>query len=403
MLTINDATTLIKENIPARQNFLIKLNDSLGLYLAEDVVSVESSPRYTNSAMDGFAIKLPIPSKPEQLYKIVGESQAGKNFTGMLDENEAIRINTGAAVPDTADTVIRVEDTEEVDSYLKINILPDKAGKDVRYKGEEFRQGDVIIKQGTCLLAPQIALLAAVGINEVTVYKPCGITLIVTGSELVASSDSQIEEFQIRDSNMAMLVAAVNEAGGKIVSCLRVEDDEEATQQAIGQATTDIVICTGGVSVGKHDHVKGAAHFNGYNEIFWRIKQKPGKPLFFAKKGSSLFFGLPGNPVSAFMCFTHYIRPLIGYLNGVNFGWPMVAGTAITDIKNKGRRTCMIRVKLSWHQNKGYQITDAVAQGSHMLTSISQSDGYIILEPGELLHKGSIIDVYCYNSLKEFF
>lgn len=403
MLTINDATTLIKENIPVRQIFQINLDESLGLYLANNIVSTEPSPRYTSSAMDGYAIKFSDTSTLDQLYKIVGESQAGSNFTGLIGENEAIRINTGAAVPESADTVIRLEDTEEIDSYLKINTLPNKAGKDVRYKGEEFNQGDVILKQGTCLLAPQLALLASVGINNVPVYKPCEITLIITGSELVAASDSQIGAFQIRDSNMAMLVAAINETGGKVVNCIRVIDDEDATRQAIADATTDIVICTGGVSVGTHDHVKSAANFNGYDEIFWKIKQKPGKPLFFAKKGSTLLFGLPGNPVSAFMCFTHYIRPLIGYLNGLNFGWPMVAGTAITDIHNKGKRTCMIRVKLSWHQNKGYCITDAVAQGSHMLTSISESDGYIILEPGELLNKESIIDVYCYNSLKEFF
>ncbi|MGL1932291.1 MAG: molybdopterin molybdotransferase MoeA [Desulfotalea sp.] len=402
MLTIKEATSLIKSNIPNRQSILVALNDCLGLYLAEDVTAPEASPRYTNSAMDGYAIKFVDGISPDQLFKIVGESQAGAPFSGVLGENEAIRINTGAAVPESADTVIRLEDTEEINSLLKINILPNKPGKDVRYKGEEFEQGKVILKKGTCLLAPQIALLAAVGFDKFSVYKPCEITLIITGSELV-SSGSKPSEFQIRDSNMAMLVAAILEAGGKVVKTVRVPDDQDITRQAIAEATTDIVICTGGVSVGKHDHVKSSVEFNGYKEIFWRIKQKPGKPLFFAKKDSTLLFGLPGNPVSAFMCFTHYIRPVIGYLNGLNFGWPMVAGVALADIKNDGKRTCMIRVKLSWHPNSGYSIKDAVAQGSHMLTSISESDGYIILEPGDLLQKGSTIDVYCYNTLKEIF
>lgn len=402
MLTIKDATKLVIENIPERQIITVALNDCLGLFLAKDLVAPEPAPRYTNSAMDGFAIKFSPDASADQRYKIIGESQAGMEFTGTLGKHEAIRINTGAAVPASADTVIRVEDTEEDGSYLILTELPSKAGKDVRHKGEEFQTGEVILNKNTRLLAPQIALLAATGVNEVAVYKPCEVTLIVTGSELV-SAENTPEEFQIRDSNMAMIVAAIQEAGGKVAETIRIPDDATITRTTIAAAKTDIVLCTGGVSVGKHDHVKSAAEESGYKEIFWRIKQKPGKPLYFAKKDKTLLFGLPGNPVSAFMCFTHYIRPLIGHLNGLNYGWPIVAGIALQDIKNSGKRTCMIRVKLSWHPNSGYNIKDAKVQGSHMLTSISESDGYIILEPGETLTKDSTIDVYCYNSLKELF
>lgn len=402
MITINDATELVKENIPSRSSIIVDSEKSLGLHVSEDIFSPEQAPRYTNSAMDGYAFNwssLDL-SDPNKLYKLVGESQAGNHFDGVINDGEIIRINTGAALPSSADTVIRLEDTEEVDGYVKIVQPPKKQGTDVRYSGEEFEKGELLLTQGTCILAPQVALLAAVGINKVSVYKPTEVTLIITGSELVSSA-SKVGDFQIRDSNMSMLVAAVEEAGAKVVKCIRVPDDQDATRLAIANATTDIVLCTGGVSVGKHDHVKSAAASGGYEEIFWRIKQKPGKPLFFAKKDSALLFGLPGNPVSAFMCFTHYIRPLIGHLNGLNFGWPMVAGEALTDIANTGKRTCMIRVKLSWHPNSGYCITDAVAQGSHMLTSISKSDGYIIVEPGDVLKKGMTADVYCYNALKE--
>lgn len=402
MLTIKDATKLVIDNIPERQVITVDLSDCLGLFLAEDLAATEPAPRYTNSAMDGFAIKFSPDTPADQRYKIIGESQAGLEFTGTLNEHETIRINTGAAVPESADTVIRVEDTEEDGGYLTITEPPTKAGKDVRHQGEEFQIGDIILTKNTRLLAPQIALLAATGINKVPVYKPCEVTLIITGSELV-SAEHTPGEFQIRDSNMAMIVAAIQEAGGKVAETIRIPDDATVTRTTIGNAKTDIVLCTGGVSVGKHDHVKSAAEESGYKEIFWRIKQKPGKPLYFAKKDKTLLFGLPGNPVSAFMCFTHYIRPLIGHINGLNYGWPIVAGSALQDIKNTGRRTCMIRVMLSWHPNSGYSIKDAKVQGSHMLTSISESDGYIILEPGETLTKGSTIDVYCYNSLKDLF
>lgn len=402
MLTIKDATELLIKNIPQRQAVSISLGQSLGLFLAEDLAAPEPSPRYTNSAMDGYAIKFDPEAPSDQRYKIVGESQAGVEFRGIIGQHEAIRINTGAAVPESADTVIRVEDTEESAEYLIIKQLPAKAGKDVRYRGEEFREGEIILTKGTRLLAPQIALLAAMGINNVQVYRPCEVTLIITGSELV-SSDMAPTQFQIRDSNMAMIVAAIQEAGGKVAKTVRIPDDEDITRTTIAEASTDIVICTGGVSVGKHDHVKSAAENSGYQEIFWKIRQKPGKPLYFAKKDSTLLFGLPGNPVSAFMCFTHYIRPLIGHLNGFTFGWPIVAGIAQDDITNNNKRTCMIRVVLSWNQNSGYSIKDAKVQGSHMLTSISESDGYIILEPDETLKKGATIDVYCYNALKEIF
>lgn len=402
MLTIDDATALIKKHLPTRKVVELAVEDCRGLYLAEEVLAPENSPRYTNSAMDGFALNWCSikEGQPDYSYKIVGESQAGIPFTGTLKDGEVIRINTGAAVPASADTVIRVEDTEESDSSLKINTFPSVKGQNVRYQGEEFRQGQILLDKGSCLHAPQIALLTAVGITRVLVYRPCEVTLIVTGSELVAAGDS-IGEYQIRDSNMAMLLAAVADAGGRVVKSIRVPDDQKQTEAAISEAATDIVLCTGGVSVGKHDHVKSAAIHNGYEEIFWRIRQKPGKPLFFARKNDSLLFGLPGNPVSAFMCFIHYIKPLIGYLSGLNFGWPVVAATVTTDIKSKVKRPCMVRVKLFWHPNSGYSITDAVAQGSHMLTSISESDGYIILEPGQLLAEGETIDVYCYHSLKE--
>jgi molybdopterin molybdotransferase len=403
MISIEEALRIIKNNIadPVGQEY--EIADAVGRLLAEDISAPEPSPRFTNSAMDGYAarwedVRDSTPDSPVSL-KVEGESQAGFPFQGMVRTGEAVRISTGAMLAPGCDTVVRVEDTEEQDGFVRI-LAVKKQGQDVRYQGEEFQTGDLLLARRTKISAPQAALLAAVGVTRVKAYQPCQVAVLVTGSELVSSGE-KIAEHQIRDSNMLMLKAAIEESGGKVSGCRRVVDEEKATVEAIGQARADIVLCTGGVSVGRHDHVKDAAEENGYRPLFWKIRQKPGKPLFFAKKGTTLLFGLPGNPVSAFMCFAHYVRPVITALNGLPFGWPTVSGEAADDIINKGSRTNMVRVQLTWRQNGGYCITHAEKQGSHMLTSLSEADGYIILESGQTLLRGERGDVYRYDFRRE--
>ena len=403
LIAIHDALQIIQDNIHQSSLEECQLEETIGKYLAQDVLAPEPSPRYTNSAMDGYALRwqdvmAASPEKPVTL-SIVGESQAGNQFQNNVGKNEAVRISTGAVVPKDCDTVVRVEDTRE--DKDNVHILAVRCqGQDIRYQGEEFQPGDPLLSRGTRITAPRAALLASVGISTVKVFSPCRVAILVTGSELVAVGDA-IKDDQIRDSNMIMLIAAIEEAGGRVVKSIRVADDEEETKKAIAETEADIILCTGGISVGRHDHVKNAATTIGYSPLFWRIRQKPGKPLFFARKGDSLLFGLPGNPVSAFMCYTHYVRPLISALNGKTFGWPMVSGKATEDIANNGKRTNMIRVKLKWHAHGGYSITHAAKQGSHMLTSLAHADGYIILEPGETLKEGQRIDVYRYDYLRE--
>lgn len=403
MISINEALDITKNNIPSPEVQEIGIEQALEKYLAEDVHAPEPSPRYTNSAMDGYAVRWQdvcgaTPAAPVRL-QIIGESRAGTPFADAVGAGEAVRISTGAMLAAGTDTVIRVEDTQE--SKDSVNILTvQKKGQDIRYKGEEFGAGALLLNKKTRISAPQAGLLAAVGIKKIKVFRPCKVAILVTGSELVSSGES-IADYQIRDSNMIMLKSAVHEAGGEVVSCRRITDDKEATKEAIGQAAADIILCTGGVSVGRHDHVKEAAEENGFGLLFWRIRQKPGKPLYFASKEKSLLFGLPGNPVSAFMCFTHYVRPVITALNGLPFGWPTASAQAASDIANNGKRANMIRVQMTWRPNGGYCITSAEKQGSHMLTSLADADGYIILEPGQTLKSGERIDVYRYDFRRE--
>jgi molybdopterin molybdotransferase len=293
-----------------------------------------------------------------------------------------------------------VEDTREEGQIVVISAAK-RLGQDVRQRGEEFTLGDLLLHRGARIAAPQAALLASVGIDQVKVFAPCSIALLVTGSELVASG-SAIADHQIRDSNQVMLRTAIQETGAHLISCTRITDDQQATIAAIGQAQADIILCTGGVSVGRHDHVKEAAEENGFTPLFWQVRQKPGKPLYLAKKGKTLLFGLPGNPVSAFMCFTHYVRPLIGALGGRPFGWPMVSAQAVSEIANNGKRPNMIRVRQAASPSSdSYGITSAERQGSHMLTSLADADGYLILEPGQTVQINDRIVMYQYDFRSE--
>ncbi len=403
MISIEEALQIIKDNIPGPAIQEYSIEDAIGRHLTDNIYSPEASPRFTNSAMDGYAVRWEdvreaSPTLSVSL-KVVGESRAGIPYQGQVKNGEAIRINTGAMLASECDTVVRVEDTEEQDDSVRISASI-KQGQDIRRQGEEFQEGDLLLHEESIISAPQAALLASVGITKVKAYKPCEVAVMVTGSELVSNGDA-IAEHQIRDSNMIMLRAAIQESGGMVTHCSRVSDDRQATIESIGQAKADIILCTGGVSVGRHDHVKEAAEANDYAPLFWRIRQKPGKPLYLAKKDKTLLFGLPGNPVSAFMCYAHYVRPLISALNGFSFGWPTVSGEAAADIINRGKRANMIRVQLAWRPNGGFSITHAEKQGSHMLTSLSDADGYVILEPGQTLKSGERSDVYRYVFRRE--
>ncbi len=399
MISIDQAIQIIRANIPLPQAAEYTVEEATSKYLYEDVTATEPSPRFTNSAMDGYAVRWEDVNcasfdSPASV-KIIGESRAGIPFQGKVKKNECIRINTGAKLAAGCDTVVRVESAEEIDPLVNIMSVKRK-GQDVRYQGEEFQTGELLLQKGSKISAPQAGLLVSLGVESINVYKPTEVAILVTGSELVSAGES-IADHQIRDSNMIMLKTAIREAGGCVVNSYRISDQKEATIEALAQIKADIILCSGGISVGRHDHVKNAAESNGFKALFWRIRQKPGKPLYFAKKDNTLLFGLPGNPVSAFMCFTHYVRPIITSLNGLPLGWPTVSGEALNDISNQGKRPNMIRVKLTWKPNGGYCITNAKKQGSHMLTSLSDADGYIILEPNQIVKAGERIDVYTYD------
>lgn len=402
MITVQEALAILQQNLPAPRVINIPLEEALFRRLAKEIRAPEPSPRYTSSAMDGYAVRwqdvMGVDGKTSVRLQAVGESQAGIPYTKTVQEKEAIRISTGAMLPAGADTVVRVEDTREVDHEVEI-LNCRHEGQDVRRAGEEFEAGSLLLEKGLVLHPRHLALLAAVGAEQVPVYDAPRVALLITGTELAHHGDGEIKPFQVRDSNTVMLKSAILESGGSIVACLHVEDDFGATVAAMAQALaeeSDIILCSGGVSVGRHDHVKEAAMEVGFEQLFWKIKQKPGKPLFVARKGETLLFGLPGNPVSAYMCFQNYVVPSLAVMQGVSYLKKSISACAEVVIESGAKRTDFIRVVVTDEPNAVPTIRPIPRQGSHMLSSIVEADGYIMMEPGTKLLPGELTEVFMF-------
>ncbi len=398
MISINEAQKIIREQLPDPLVELTALPEALNRILAEEVQAIEPSPRYTNSAMDGYAVKWEdvkqaSESQPAEL-RIVGESQAGVPYSAALRSGEAIRISTGAMLCDGADTITPVEDTEERNGRVRIKTAG-KAGQHIRREGEEFLPGVRLLKKGARLAAPELALLASQGIASVPVYRKPGVSIIVTGSELVHYYSTP-KPWQIRDSNGLMLTSAVRNSGGEVLLSAHVGDHFDETVQTLRNAVENsrIIIFSGGVSVGPHDLVKKAAQECGFEQLFWQVKQKPGKPLFFARRENCLFFGLPGNPVSAYMCYMYYIDPVLRFLQGGEYRHSQLTGVAGAPLQNSIKRAHMMRVRLEKDSLSTVPtIYSLERQGSHMLTSLTEADGFVVLEPGRGVQTGEPVEV----------
>ena len=399
MISVQETIATIKKNQPPKKITSIKLLDSHNMVLAEEIFATIDSPPYNNSAMDGFAATWPdvensSKENPVEL-NIVGESSAGHPYDGMLGSGQAIRISTGAIVPDFLDAVIPIEHCEVAGNKVKI-LDAKKRYQHIRYAGEEFGRGDKLLDPEITINSSHIALLASLGLSEIMVYKKPDITIITTGSELIPF-EQETKSHQLRDSNTPMLLSAAKEAGANVIETVHLKDDPELTKATILNALTksDLIISSGGVSVGEHDHVRDMALKAGFEELFWKVKQKPGKPMFLAKKDNTLLIALPGNPVSAYICFKHYISPLLKSIQGKKFSWPTKQAISAETIENQMNRKHLMRVRFETMID-GLQITALNKQGSHMPSTIAHADGYIILAENSKVAKGEAVEVFLF-------
>ena len=307
MIQVEEALSIIAENSTTMPVQKIQVSKSLGYILAETVYSPIAMPPFRQSAMDGYAF---IHSEKHQ-YDIVGIVQAGDHSKIKLKENEAVRIFTGAHVPDNADTVIMQEHVMATENSILITRMPEQYAN-VRHKGEQIGEEEVVFKANTLITPATIGFLACLGITEVEVYKKPKVAILVTGNELVKPG-KKLSKGKIYESNSVMLEAALQTIGVKKTKVYKVKDNLKATKKALKEILKkhDIVLISGGISVGDYDFVKEALLENGVKELFYKINQKPGKPMFFGSKNDTLVFALPGNPASSLTNFYIYVYPAI--------------------------------------------------------------------------------------------
>jgi molybdopterin molybdotransferase len=292
-----------------------------------------------------------------------------------------VRISTGAVVPRGATAVIPVERTSETAGRVQVEETAE--GSNIRRAGEDLRAGDVVLARGTLLGPAELGVAASVGRAELDCARRARVALLVTGDELVQPGDP-LGPGQIYSSNGFALAGQIAAAGSELISRDTVPDTAEGTYDALEQALSgvDVVIASGGVSVGPHDHIKGALGELGVQERFWGVALRPGKPTWFGTRADVLVFGLPGNPVSAMVTFQLFVRPALAALQGADPAAARARATLDEAVARHPRREQAVRVRLS-HAADGLHAVTTGEQGSHMLTSMLGADGLALVAAGD--------------------
>jgi molybdopterin molybdotransferase len=375
LLTIDEARALVLAHVTALDAEERPIAAALGRVLAEDVAAAHDIPSFVNSAMDGFAVR----SGPAgRELRVVGESRAGTPAELPVRDGEAVRISTGAAVPDGADAILPAEDADDRgETVVPANDLP--TGHHVREPGEDLRAGSVVLRAGTRLGPAELGLAVEAGRATLRVGRAPRVAVLATGDELVAPGEP-LRHGQLHNSNAVTLAALARETGAEIVSTSEVRDDAEATRAAIELALdgTDAVLLTGGVSVGPHDHVKPALSALGVEEVFWRVALRPGKPLWFGRRGAQLVFGLPGNPVSAMVCFLLFARPALHAMQGAPAPPERARAVLGAPVARQRGREEAVRVRID-----DGRVLPTGPQGSHQLHSMLGAQALAIIPRGE--------------------
>jgi molybdopterin molybdotransferase len=373
MLTVKDARTKVLEAVEPLPVEDVMITDALGCVLAQDQRAPHSLPRFANSAMDGFAVRGSdaegaSDASPVTL-EVVGEVRAGDPGSVRVEDGTAARIMTGGALPPGADAVVPIEEVEESGTRVVVKAAT-PAGRNVRPAGDDVAEGDLLVAAGVELGPGEIALLASMGTSPVPVRGAPKVAVLVTGDELV-EPEAEPGPGQIRDSNSVALRALVAEAGARVVFFERVPDDRAATLGAFKRAgdLADLVISSGGVAVGKYDFVKEVVEELGRIDL-WRVAMQPGKPVVLGSIESTMFLGLPGNPVSIHIGFEQFVRPAIRKMRGcTSLLRPTLGATLTEPIDKRPGRLHFVRVRLSPSPH-GWRATPTGPQGSHIQSSL---------------------------------
>jgi molybdopterin molybdotransferase len=384
LISITEALERVLAAVTPLSTESAAIDDALGRVLAADVTAAGDVPPFPCSAMDGYAV---LAGDAGRTLQIVGESRAGTPTSRRLAEGEAVRISTGAAIPPGA-TAVTPQENVDADSgwiHTNANVAP---GEHIRGAGEDMRAGTVVLSAGTVLGPVALGAAAAAGVGSVVVARRPRVSVLCTGDELRAPGEP-LGPGEIHNSNAPMLTGLSTLLGALAAPARRLPDDREATTSGIGAAIadSDVVIISGGVSVGPHDHVKPALDELGVREVFWSVALQPGKPTWFGvpAEGRPLVFGLPGNPVSAVVTFSLFVAPALAALQGAPSPAPPRPTAVLgTDVTRNPRRDQMMRVRLQDDgDGDGVRAYPNRAQGSHILTSLLGADALALIPSGE--------------------
>jgi molybdopterin molybdotransferase len=382
MLDIREAQERILSGIEPLPGEELSLKDALGRYLSEDVLAREDAPPFSNSAMDGYAVRAADLSgasaeTPVRLT-VAGESKAGSGPGLTLTPGSAIRIFTGAPVPIDADAVVMQEDTDREGDAVAVRLAV-PVGHHIRVQGEDTTSGQVLLRRGHRVGAGAVGLLASQGCAHVAVHRRPRVAIVATGDEL-RDIEAPPSPGTIVDSNRYALAAQITEAGCEPWPLPRVGDDLRATAARIEEAlTADVVLTTGGVSVGEHDHVRAASEQAGIEPDFWKVRIKPGKPLTFGRRGSVPVIGLPGNPASAMVTFHVFVLPALRRMLGdpLPHHRPFPVVLAKTHRRKPGRpELARARIEVGMDGASAMLLT---RQGSGALPSVAEADALVLL------------------------
>ena len=383
MLSVAEGRNRILSQIVAPSTeTTVELKEALGQIVASDIFSPVNVPQHTNSAMDGYAIRSD--DLGRESYQVVAQVMAGHSYDNPLNHGEAVRIMTGAPVPQNADTVIMREQAQQIDDSVTFDLGMGaiRAGQNVRQAGEDLAIGQAAVQSGTQITAPELGMIASLGLSSVTIRPQVKVAIFSTGDEVQHPGEAQKPNC-IYDSNRYTLHAMLTKVGCEVIDLGIIEDSEKALEATLSTASeqADLILSSGGVSVGDADYIKTVLDKLGQIN-FWRINMRPGRPLAFGHIDTTPFFGLPGNPVAVMVAFMQFVEPAIRKLQGMN-DWQAPFFTAVAEEKLRSRpgRTEYSRGIFGIDANGRLTVRSAGKQGSGILRSMSEANCLIEILP----------------------
>lgn len=396
MISVEEAKKLILGAAKSLSPIKLEISEALNQVLAETVFSPIDYPPFDQSAMDGFAV-LHSDISEQKAIDIIGEAPAGNPFKGNISKGQSVQIFTGAKIPEGADTVIIQERVSIEDGKIIPDGSPLLKGANIREKGSQIKTGDVALQNGTVLNPGALGYLAGLGIPSISVFPKPKVSIIVTGNEL-QKPGTQLEDGHIFESNSFALKAALESIGIVSPRVSNIDDDEDVTRKSLAFAieNSDVVLVSGGISVGKYDFVGKSLEKLEVENVFYKIAQKPGKPMFFGIKSDCLVFGLPGNPASALSCFYEYVLPALKIMQGFTEVFPKVKILPITSNYAK-KEGLSLFLKGKIHEEK-VQVLDG--QESSNIGSFALADCLIYLPADKgKVESGDLVEVHLIRNI----